>query len=94
MPTQKSAVTSGNVIYLDVEGLNGEVSGTATFVKMNLSSDKFDLSGTTAIDKLKSAAAAAGQKVYNLGGRLVDSVKKGVNILRGEDGSAKKVLKK
>ena len=52
------------------------------------------MSGTTAIDKLKNAAAAAGQKVYNLGGRMVDGLKKGVNILRGENGETKKVIKK
>ena len=83
----------GAVIYLDIEGA-AEISGTATFTTKNLKSQRFDLSGTTAIDKLKNAAAAAGQKVYNLGGRMVDGLKKGVNILRGENGETKKVIVK
>lgn len=83
----------GAVVYLDIVGA-GELTGTATFTTKNLKSVTFDLSGTTAIDKVKNAAAAAGQTIYNLGGRMVDGLKKGVNILRGEDGSAKKIIKK
>lgn len=90
---QGIAGNKGAVIYLDIEGA-AEISGTATFASSNYKSERFDLSGTTAIDKLKNAAATAGQKVYNLGGRMMDGLKKGVNILRGEDGSAKKVIKK
>lgn len=96
VPTTSQEGISGNagaVIYLDIQGA-AEISGTATFATTNYKSERFDLSGTTAIDKLKNAAAAAGQKVYNLGGRMMDGLKKGVNILRGEDGSAKKVIKK
>ena len=84
----------GAVLYLDIEGMNGELTGEATFVKKNFGSEHFSISATTAIDKVKNAAAAAGQTIYNLGGRMVDGLKKGVNILRGEDGSAKKVIKK
>ena len=96
VPTTVEEGISGNegaVIYLDIEGA-AEISGTATFTTKNYKSEHFDLSGTTAIDKLKNAAAAAGQKVYNLGGRMVDGLKKGVNILRGENGETKKVIKK
>ncbi len=83
----------GAVIYLDIEGA-GEITGTATFTTQSKKDVQFDLSGTTAIDKLKNAAAAAGQQIYNLGGRMVDGLKKGVNILRGENGETKKVIKK
>lgn len=83
----------GAVIYLDIEGA-AEITGTATFTTSNYKSERFDLSGTTAIDKLKNVAASAGQKVYNLGGKMMNGLKKGVNILRGEDGTAKKVIKK
>ena len=95
VPTAKTAIngTEGAVLYIDIIG-NAEITGTAKFVKSNFGSDKFDLSGTTAIDKLKNAASAAGQKVYNLGGKMMDGLKKGVNILRGDNGDAKKVIKK
>ena len=83
----------GAVVYLDIEGA-AEITGTATFTTKNLKSVTFDLSGTTAIDKVKNAAAAAGQTIYNLGGRMVDGLKKGVNILRGENGETKKVIVK
>ena len=33
-------------------------------------------------------------KVYNLGGILMDGLKRGVNILRGSDGTSRKVIVK
>ena len=39
-------------------------------------------------------AAADGQStVYSLGGRLVDTLRKGVNIIRRADGTTRKVVK-
>jgi hypothetical protein len=96
IPASGEAISGneGAVVYLDIEGA-GEISGTATFTTTNLKSQRFDLNGeTTAIDQIKEAAAAAGRKIYNLGGKLMDGLKKGVNIIKGEDGSAKKVIKK
>ena len=41
-----------------------------------------------------NAIENAGQKIYDLGGRLMNGVKKGINIIRNADGSTKKVINK
>jgi hypothetical protein len=46
---------------------------------------------TSIMDRM---ADATKQTIYNVGGRVMNSLKKGVNILRGENGAAKKVIKK
>ena len=45
-------------------------------------------------DPISNAIENAGQKIYDLGGRLMNSVKKGINIIRNADGSTKKVINK
>lgn len=49
--------------------------------------------GTTGIGKV-GVTEYVGSKIYSIGGHLRDAVKKGINIIRNADGSAKKVMKK
>jgi hypothetical protein len=98
--TMSKAAFSGNdgdVLYLDVQT---DDSYKGDYVKFNdvlfLTTDskgvRFTMEGDAAtgiMDRLADTFDAAKEKVYNLGGRLVNGMKKGVNIIRGQ-----KVLKK
>ena len=46
----------------------------------------------TGID-IMAAMQSLKQKVYDLGGRVMNGMKKGVNIIQNADGTTKKVLK-
>jgi competence protein ComGC len=41
-----------------------------------------------------SATTYVKEKIYSVGGQLLDGLKKGVNIIRGNDGSTKKIIRK
>ncbi len=45
------------------------------------------INGVTTVDTLKS-------KIYSVGGKMMNAIKKGVNIIRNSDGSTKKVVNK
>lgn len=53
-----------------------------------------DIDGTnaTGIDSIN--AATAKERVYSIGGQIMKTVKKGINIIVGENGETKKVIKK
>ena len=90
------AGNEGAVLYIDVEGVNaGNIellnilfssmtSGTRAF---NIGAG--DATGINTIGTLESLK----QKVYDLGGRVMSGLKKGVNIIRRADGSTQKVMK-
>ena len=91
------AAGSGSVLYLDVE-TNG-MTGAPEFENVVFS----DINAN-AVELTIGAAEATGinginaedgimSKIYNVGGRLMDSLRKGINIIRGNDGTAKKVVK-
>ena len=91
----------GAVIYLDVQvghSYNGEgiqVSnvmfadpGSQVYHLNSLMGDEVTGIGTvTMTEELKS-------KVYNVGGQLLNGLKKGVNIIKMQDGTVKKIFKK
>ena len=55
----------------------------------------FELGGVTPTGiQSANAETALGQKIYDLGGRMKSSLKKGVNIIKDAAGNAKKVFKK
>jgi len=82
----------GTVLFLDVEG-DVEFSHVL-FSTLDAESVAFDVvSGATGIAGV-NAAAGEGEQVYSLGGRLMNALKKGVNIIRRADGSTQKVIKK
>ena len=90
------AGNEGAVVYLDIENLTGDVNiEKVIFVDTALNGHRLNSAGTTGIaDRISNAIENAGQKIYDLGGRLMNSVKKGINIIRNADGSTKKVINK
>lgn len=89
------AGNNGAVAYLDIEGLNGEVNiEKAIFTDTELNGHLLTANSTTGIrENITNALQSAGQKIYNLGGKMMNGLKKGVNIIRNADGSTKKVMK-
>ena len=89
------AGNEGAVVYIDIEGLNGEVNiEKAIFTDTELNGHLLTANSTTSIrESITNALQAAGQKIYNMGGKMMNGLKKGVNIIRNADGSAKKVMK-
>lgn len=89
------AGNEGAVVYIDIEGLNGEVNiEKAIFTDTELNGHLLTANSTTSIrESITSALQAAGQKIYNMGGKMMNGLKKGVNIIRNADGSTKKVMK-
>ena len=95
----KAAFTGndGAVVYLDVETDESYKGGSVKyddiiFLTTNAKGVKFQMQGETT-GVVSRFADAAKETIYNLGGRVMNGLKKGVNILRGNDG-AKKVIKK
>lgn len=86
--------TEGAVVYLDIEGMGDVEFQNVILADAAAGEHEFSVEAaqTTGIS---SVAAQGGVKeaIYNMGGRLVNAVKKGVNIIRNADGSAKKVIK-
>jgi hypothetical protein len=89
------AGNEGAVVYIDIEGLNGEVNiEKAIFTDTELNGHLLTANSTTGIrENITNALQSAGQKIYNLGGKMMNGLKKGVNIIRNADGSTKKVMK-
>ena len=91
------AGNEGAVLYVDVENLNGDVALTeAYFTNVELNEADLLSSGqTTSIrESITNALESAGQKIYNMGGRMMNGLKKGINIIRRSDGSNEKVIVK
>ena len=74
-----SGIEVENVLFSDNKGLVYSVEGTGE--------------GTTGIDGVTNDQSLK-SKIYNVGGQLLDTVKKGINIIRNSDGTTKKILKK
>ena len=49
---------------------------------------------TTGINSVEGTAESLKAKIYNVGGKLMNQIKKGINIIRNSDGSTQKVIKK
>lgn len=72
-------ISIGNVFASDSRGIAYSIDGTGE--------------GTTGINGV-DADKSLKDKIYSVGGQMMKTLKKGVNILRGSDGSTKKVLRK
>ena len=84
----------GAVLYIDVEGANASSVEILNilFSDVNANTRAFKLgNNVTGIDAIGSTFDALKQKVYDLGGRVMNGVKKGINIIRNADGSTRKV---
>lgn len=92
----------GAVLYLDVETSDNFRGGKIqyediTFLTTDGKGVNFKMAATETtgiMDRIANAADAAKQTIYNMGGRMVETLKKGVNIIRGNNGDAEKVIKK
>lgn len=88
----------GAVLYIDVETTGEYMGGKAEllnilFADTNAQTRSFTIGGdVTGIDTVGTFEALK-QKVYDLGGRVKDGLKKGINIIRRADGSTQKVVK-
>ena len=91
---------SGAVVYLDFEVAEGAQDEFARFsevffVNKQAQKTSFELGGITPTGiQSANAETALGQKIYDLGGRMKSSLKKGVNIIKDAAGNAKKVFTK
>lgn len=97
--TTKGAINGeeGAVLYLDVENLNGVVTiDKAIFVDNSLvGHDLTSTSEATGIrETIANALNSATQKFFDVSGRMMNSLKNGINIIRNNDGTSQKVLKK
>ena len=87
----------GAVLYVDIENLNGDVTLTeAYFTNSEMDEADFVNGGqaTGIRQAITNALENAGQKIYNMGGRVMNGLKKGINIIRRNDGSNEKVIVK
>jgi hypothetical protein len=89
---------NGAVLYLDVEtdeNYNGGSIQYSNIVFTTIESQgvKFQLGNDNTTGIMSRMANAAKQTIYNLGGRVMDGLKKGVNIISG-NGKSEKVIKK
>lgn len=91
---------SGAIVYLDVE-VSSSFNGNADINVSNAIFSKAsgacysiggDGNGATGIDGIE--AATMKERVYSIGGQIRKAVSKGINIIVGEDGKTKKVIKK
>ena len=94
------ATGNGALLWLDVNvdhNYNGEGIGLSNVLFANSFGRAFELSvaagETTGLSNV-SMTQEVKEKIYNVGGILMDGLKRGVNIIRGNDGSSKKIIVK
>lgn len=75
-----SKMTVGNVLAADVDGVLYSIGGSGE-------------GGVTGINGVQ-ANPSMKEKIYSVGGQIMDKFTRGINIIRNADGSVKKVLKK
>lgn len=95
------AGNQGDVLYLDVEidetyRNNGITFDNVIFGTKDAIAREFVVggNGTTGIGKIEAAGQYVKDSIYNLGGRVVNGIKKGINIITNNDGKTRKVVKK
>lgn len=84
-----AAQGNGQVITLDVQG-NAQL-GTITFATANAQAVSFKLGATTGIYGISTEKSGT---FYDLSGKLMNGMKKGVNIIRDAAGKVKKAIMK
>jgi Ca2+-binding EF-hand superfamily protein len=89
---------AGTIVFVDLT-VSPEYNGAAISIEHAIAADAkangYDLTvagEATGISTVTTTEYIKG-KVYNVGGQLLNGLKKGVNIIRGNDGSTKKVYK-
>ena len=87
----------GAVLYIDVQNSSNESIELKNVILADNFGNvaAFEVSGkTSAIESLKNAASNMIDKVYNVGGKMMNGLRKGINIIRNADGSTTKVVEK
>lgn len=86
------------MVYLEVSGraanratVSGVLAADAAGMVYSVGGDGND--GATGIEGVE-AEKSLKEKVYSIGGQVLDTLKRGVNIIRNADGTTKKVIKK
>lgn len=92
--------TESTLLYLDVTGegnLNDlqitNIKFTDADARLYILND-YGANQSTGINGVNADANSLKAKIYNVGGKLMNTLKKGVNIIRNADGSTRKVIKK
>lgn len=91
------AGNEGAVLYVDIENLNGGVTLTEAYFTNTAFGEADLLNGDEATgirETIANAWDSATQKFYDVSGRMLNSLKNGINIIRNADGTSTKVLKK
>jgi hypothetical protein len=85
--------TEGALLYIDLEGQGEARVQDVLLADVNAVDHELAVNAaeTTGIDAAR-AEAGAGQ-VYSLSGRVMNALRKGINIIRRADGSTQKVIK-
>ena len=92
--------SEGAVLYIDVETGANFNGGNVELLNILFSNTDaqtrafaVDANGEATGISFMSTIESLKQKVYDLGGRMMNGMMKGINIIQGADGQAKKVLK-
>lgn len=90
--------TEGDVLYLEVAGTGSVEFKNVIFADVDAATKTFEIEAatvgeTTGISTVKGEGSVMGA-IYNLGGRMVNGLKKGINIIRNASGETQKVIKK
>lgn len=85
--------TEGTLLYIDLEGSGKAQLENIEFADVAAQAHLFTVTGaeTTGIANVK--VAAEDEQVYGIGGRMINALKKGINIIRRADGTTQKVIK-
>jgi len=90
--------TEGDVLYLEVAGKGSVEFKNVIFADVDAATKTFEIEAatvgeTTGISTVKGESSVMGA-IYNLGGRMMNGLKKGINIIRNASGETQKVIKK
>ncbi len=87
----------GELLYINVAGQGTVKFQNVILADMAAVSHQFQINGVAAAGATGIAnvtGVAEGEQVYSLSGRMMNALKKGINIIRRADGSSQKVIKK
>ena len=84
------------LIYLDLTGRNADHVTVGEVKLADAAGRVYSIgsgSETTGIDGVETDKSIK-ERIYSVGGQVMDKIKKGINIIRNSDGSTRKVVKK
>lgn len=88
--TDNAAFAADQVLYLRVNGQGTLTADNIVFADMNANAVKMTLGEA---DGINGIGIDENSKIYDLGGRQTDNLRRGINLVRKADGSTTKVLK-